>query len=216
MATKALSDFLIEVRPHVDGCPDPVMENAVRNAAIDFCVNSKMWRYDLDHISVAPNVPAYDLGPPTNSVIAEVLSAEYDGNPIYPKPKEDLDREVPGWRGGLTGTVVGYFLSPDKATMTLVRTPARAIANGLIVEAALKPSRAATVLESWIFEDHLETIAIGARWKLYAMKGMKWESAGKAESCERDFLKRCADAATVAAKSNTRGPLRTRPVYSME
>lgn len=219
MATKTLADFLPRVLPFVAGCPDTVAEAAVLDAAIDLCQNAKIWRYDLDAISIAANVAEYDLNYPSGTYIAEVLRATLDGTPIYPKTREDLDNECPGWEGDratpLKGDVLGYFLSMDRRRMRIVRCPSSSISNGLIVEAALKPSRAATTLEEWIFEEHLITVSKGALWKLYEMKGEAWGSAAKADECKEAFLKMCTDANVHAAKGQSRAALRTKSIYSL-
>lgn len=219
MATKTLVDFLPEVLPFVDGCPDLIAKNAVRNAAIELCALGRIWRYDLDPISIAADVPEYDLNYPSSTYVADILRAVLDGTPIYGKTREDLDAEVPGWEGDRAtpekGDAIGYVLSSDKRKIRIVRCPDKTIANGLIVEAALKPSRAVTTLEEFIFEEHLETIAQGAKAKLFEMEGMSWANATAGQSCRKKFLDACAAASVKSAQSHGRTALRTKPVYSL-
>ncbi len=73
MAEVNFDTILKEVSPFVPNCPEPVMVNAIRNAAIDFCDFTGWLTQDLDPISVIANEPLYEIEADGDYEIARVM-----------------------------------------------------------------------------------------------------------------------------------------------
>lgn len=213
MAETTWASFLTEVRPHLAMAPDPLLEREVRNAAIVFCERSYIYQRDLDPITLAANVPEYDLSPPSGTVVADILSAKVDGEPIEAKGRDELDGLIQKWETD-KGTPRYYFQS----TLRMVRVvpmPSSMKTNGLTLFVALKPTKASTGIDTAIYEEYVEEIAAGALSTLFMMKDVPWTSAAKASDF-RDKFEKGIDAAKVrAARSLSTAPLRVKPYYAI-
>jgi len=170
-------EYLPEVLVEVEGCPSKVAENAIRNAIIELCQKARVWRETLDPISTQANVGNYDLDLPSNSQMVTLLWGKHDGVNIQPVSEDDMDIvsgrwRIENWRSE-TGEVVCFF-APTQETVQLVRIPTEALAGGLVLGAALAPSRDAYEAPESIYNEYLEVIACGAKARLMDMSSRPW------------------------------------------
>ena len=94
MATVTYNTFfpyLIPLIPHV---PDPVAEQAVRDACIEFCKESLIWREQMDPLSSIKGEPVYELDVPTEANLAHVIDLYYAGRRLL-KKSVSADTGVP-------------------------------------------------------------------------------------------------------------------------
>ena len=183
MATKALTEWWAEVSPDVIGVPMPAVENAVRNACIEFCKVTLLWTYTLARINVTATqtytltIPAAQYGE-----IISVDDVKYKQNGLdddqfvtldpVSENQEDLHRSG-SWKFLTSTTPSGYWLDKDK-TLYLDPTPTEASTSGLLVRVNLRPTRACSVVQEFIYNDHFGTIGNGAKADLFARKAMPW------------------------------------------
>lgn len=226
MAATEFSAFLPDVMPYVDGCSDAVAKNAVRNAAIEFCERS--WAYQFEAPIVLTPGTVLDLDPPKNTLVHLVLEiTAADGEPLTPTTRDDLNRGrilrrryatdaedsyytySTDWMT-LTGTPECYF-QPTRRRVRFVPQPASA-QNGTLLM-ALKPTKSATAIDTQIFEDYFEVIALGARARLLTMPRKNWTDFQLGKDSEAAFYRGVSAAKVRAIKNNTRAPLRTRSYY---
>lgn len=173
MANIQYSDLIDEVLPQLAADPsDPVTEQAIKRAVIEFCRESWVWKYFPDPQTVRSGIAEYDLEQPTGSDIVTVVDATYNGVPITPKSVEWLNKEIPGWR--TTGAAVKHYTQIDAEQMILAPLPAENITNGLVMTLALQPSQAATGFPKWIANQFIYQIADGAIAKLMLMPNKPW------------------------------------------
>jgi hypothetical protein len=192
--------------------PAALATQAIRNAVIDFCRITRLYTYQIPNITVTAGTSSYTLAPESNTKTAEVEHVEFDKNPLYPASEQLLDSLYDNWRDtGVQDTPCYYLLNRDRTSITLVKTPA--VGGTLAVKIAQKPSRASTTCPDWVLEEHAETIACGAKAKLFAMKAKPWSDAGLATYHKEMFDSACGVASIAADRSNTRTPLRSTPVY---
>jgi hypothetical protein len=213
VATKTWAEFLPWVLPDVKDCPPVIARSSVRDAAIEFCERSRAYRLKLDPIDVDANEPVIELEVPTETRILLPVRVVYNGKPIDPVIPKGLDVTNPGWDSTI-GDVFGYTME-DQSSIRLVLTPACSIVDGLNVELALKPSRAATAIDEEVFEKYVDEIASGAKWKLMSMADKQWTNATKAKEHKDRFDMACGDANVFAERGMTDAPMRTRPIYSL-
>lgn len=213
MANKTLADFLPDIAPQVKGCPDPVIENAVRNALIDFCEQTRVYQ-DWCTYTAGTNDEELELDPPKDTVVVDVLEVDYDGDRIDPVIPHDLDRDKPGWKSE-TGEPTGFYMKQPGRLMRLVPIPEAAVADAIHIWAALKPSKTATAIVDWMFEEYFEDIKHGALARLYGMPNEPWSSATRSKDEQDVFDVAIATRKDQAARNFTRAPLRTRPIYSL-
>lgn len=211
MSLKAYTSFYDEVLPDVPGCPQAVALNAIRNAAIEFCERSKVWVIDHDPISAIANEPVYAFEPPNGAVVCGVVTAWFNGVEIDPTTQRDLESEYRNWPS-LPGVPLRY-LQQNSAELILFPYPSGALANALTMKVALKPSRASTSIDAWLFEQYLEAIAHGAKWKLMAMPKKPWSDGATAMYHKTAFDSAIDGAVLSAAKAFGKAKLRTRSQF---
>jgi hypothetical protein len=212
----AYTAWLDHVAVDVPGITKEFAVDAIRNAVIDFCEKSRLYKYEPAAINVVASQASYPLiaggALPADTALWDVLYAAHDGVEIYPKGKAELDGLVTDWRLSTTTGVPGYYmLGVDRASIRLVTTPADSLAGGLTLELALKPLRASTTCPDWILENHIDAIKHGAKWKLFSMQKKPWANAQLALYHMQEFDIACGQGDIMAGRDNTRAPLRTTP-----
>lgn len=154
-----LSAFFPRLMPKVIGCSEPLAQQALLDAAIEFCERSLVVTTTLDAVTLREGIASFEVESPTNTTIAQVLNLWYDGRLIDPAPyaevtSSDKSRGEPR-----------YFYGEDideVFNITLLPAPDRTVRNGVIVRAALKPTRSATTVHNVLFERHAQAITDGA------------------------------------------------------
>jgi len=206
---KYWEDFLIEILPSVENCPNPLAINAVRNAAIEFCQRSVVWRKELDPITISATIKEYDLHAEleNNETISAINTGHILDNgqicPLYVTTTEELDSVVPQWKG-VTGQRSSAVFMKDTRTAQLYPIPETTIAGGLNLEMVLKPSRDATGVPDWLFEQWAEGIAAGAKARLFNMKSRPWYDASFAMDEQDTFDAAVKDASMRVNKAHSR------------
>lgn len=208
MSIVKYSDLLGEVLPHLAGGPsDPMAEAAIRNAAIEFCNQSWIWRYLPDAIDIVAGEGAYDLEPEFGADVAAVLSCAVDGGALTAASTDDLDRMDARWQT-LSGSA-RYYTQTDTASILMVPRPERDIAGGLVIVLALQPRRSAAAFPAWIADQYAESIAAGALSRLMLMPGREWADAQAGAIHMAHFKSAISGARTTAVGGLSRATTRT-------
>lgn len=220
MATTLYTALLSEVSPHANGAPEPIVVNAIRNACVEFCERAWCWQVDTTPFALAKNVQDYPLDTsllPAQSAIAEIMYGYYNGKPVDPITKEEVNLKFPNWKTQ-TGQAPMRFLAGDVMTkVSLIPIPnvnvptggtTTVIPNGLFFTLALKPTRASTGMPDFIVEKYLEDLANGAIFRMAAIPGRAWSNANMALARKKLFDDGIANARQDSSKSYTRANLR--------
>ncbi|HEX7116269.1 MAG TPA: hypothetical protein VF193_14170 [Steroidobacter sp.] len=197
---KAWTLFLPQVLPEVKGCPDVLAVNAIRNAAIEFCEKSSIWRYEFtSKFSLVADKATYDLLDLADMPAgAEVIAVPWLGfkapntSKFYPvrgpRSIEWLDRNVPTWREDRASGVnhVEHF-TLDDSVIRVIPIPAEDQADALWPAAALKPDLLSIEGPDILYTDFLEFIASGAKARLMSMRDEPWSNETLAGHHFREF-----------------------------
>lgn len=161
------------VQPEVPGCPLFTLERAVREAAIDLCQRTDVWKADPQQFQILPETIDYELPQETGAEVAHVLDLQRDGQSliklgsvaeVYQKIGNDGSRETPMW-----------YSASDNTGIVVARRPKDA--EILMLFLSLKPDAAATSIPDTIGREYRDTLACGARAKLLLMNGQPWSNA---------------------------------------
>jgi hypothetical protein len=202
-------EFLKEVLPDVKGCPVRVAENALRNAAIKFCNESRCWRGSVTDVPTVQGTSVYTLVPPAESEVIATYYAKFtDSNiPLPTIPEMHLDRA----RQNPDEDKPRWFHSPTPAEIELFWTPDAVYT--LNVKAMLKPTKAATECPDFLYNDWLEEIAHGAKARLVMMSGREWFNPKMHDYHNKEFIKGWVEGRIRDAKSNVQSSTRLKPGY---
>jgi len=67
------SDLNVHIRPEVQGCPDFIIERAVRDAAIDFCRRTDVYIPEPEFVIVIGGVNEYSVTIPTGTELNHII-----------------------------------------------------------------------------------------------------------------------------------------------
>lgn len=160
MATWA--DFYPFVRPSAAGCPAPLLDKELREAAREFLRRTRLWREWLEPVAARQAVRDYDIEVPQGTAVVRVERATVNAMPL-----ELLSHNVIGMDYERRVAEQGGVTTRDRVAFTLLRPlPAGA---AIALEASLMPGRRSSGVPDDVFEQHVEAIAAGARARLLVM-----------------------------------------------
>jgi len=205
MAT-AFTQWYDDVLPWVPGCAQAMALDAIRKAAIEFCELSWAWIYNPAAQDVVATQIEYPFAPPSNAVVVKVLYAEHDGEPIYPRSPDQLDKMYKSWRT-FPGTPE-YHTQEDERNLLLVPVPVASITGGLKMRVCLKPKFDAADIESRMYEEYREAIASGALYRLMLSPKKPYTDAALAAVHKEMFDDKASSVRHKVQKGYARAPLR--------
>lgn len=174
------SSLVKEVLPYVPFCPDPLVEQNLRSATIEFCERSKAYVLDMDAFNTISGVYEYDFDIPTGTEVHQVLQMTYDGRDMDPISPRSLEVNYPDWRDR-TGRPHVY-LQKTPSTFWLVPVPQGSFP--VIASVALKPSRTSNNIDTTISNQYRDGIIYGTLYRLLRMPGREWTDINAA----REYL----------------------------
>lgn len=200
MATWA--DFYPELMPHVVGCPQPMANIALREAARVFFDRTRIWREWLDPVLVQANVREYDLDLPVGSMVVRIERTALDGEPLEVLSFNQLSSDP-----ARTETSPG-LTSRDRAVFTLTR--ALPAGKEVSVFASLKPTKKALGVPDDMFEHHCEDIVEGAKQRLMMFRNTDFYAPDLAAIAGAAFESAIATKAAIAWRGATSNVPRAR------
>lgn len=179
MTYVSYDEFLPEVLPYVHDCPTPVALNAIRNACIEFCEKSQWLVHEHDPIPYTANTGNYEFDPPTDTSVVRVFNAWSSDAPLTPKSQDELTAMYGfAWRE-VTGSPIFYTqISPEE--IVLVPKPQTVVSQALKMIVVIKPLRSSSAVDPNLYETHAESIAFGARARLYDTPGQPYSDPAQA------------------------------------
>ena len=188
---------------HIAGCPDFVVEKAIKDATMSFCRRSDAYRVNLDSIETEAGEFEYDIDLPRNTNLVDIHSATLGEKEITPETEQGANHENPLWRSQ-TGTPKRY-IRPSNNTLFLVPVPEISGQN-ISLYASLKPSLTATRIDTEFVENYVDGIMAGALANLFNAHDMPWANHQRAMKHELEFEAHVRDAKDKADGRN--GPTR--------
>lgn len=208
---KAWTQFYPDALPELPGVPLPLLDHWLRNVTIEFCERSRAYVVELTAIDAVAEQMGYTLTLPEETALVEVVGVEFDSEPIDPKAPAALRAEYGNWRSKI-GTPK-YYTQRSLDSLLLVPAPAAAVTGGIVVEAALKPSQAATGVADWVFTRWSADLVAGAKAKLMAMADKPWTNVDRVPLYSGQFEAAIASAPAAANAGFVQSRPRSRGVF---
>lgn len=184
----AYEDFLEYVAPAVPGAVEPLMIRAIRDACIDFCVESQLFQQTLEPIPSIASIPDYTIETPEGTKVSMVMKAWYNNQEIT---------DIVLSEGGVNAQTVQYGVEPETGTPkkviytggdSLILDPVPDTSDlNIVLMVALKPSRTSTTVFDQLYEDYAEDIGEGALSKLMNIKSAIFYDPNEAILKDRKF-----------------------------
>ena len=170
----SFESFMKDVLPYVPGCPDTVVENALRSSSIELCEKAAVYTKELDPISTVAGIYEYEFGQPTGTKVDKVIWGIYDGKDLEAITPRALESRKPKWRDSSNTGTPEYFLQQSPDLFWLVPVPDTSLTNGIILNVSLKPSRSSNNIATEIADDYRDGIIFGALYRLLRMPARDW------------------------------------------
>lgn len=162
---KSFAQFVPEIAIHVSECPSILIELAVRQAAIDFCHASRIYRTTVSDMDTVAGERDYGLVLPPDTTIVALEWLTLDGGDLEVASSRLLSKSDVGTptHGYATGALL--HLSP---------TPLHSVVGVVSAEVSVKPTHAATELPDEVVNDYNQAIIDGALARLLRIPGKAW------------------------------------------
>ncbi len=160
---KPIDSILGSINPYAPGCAAPTAYFAIRQAAIEFCERTRLWRYE-DEFDVSA-AESESIVTPYGSVLLDIERASCDGEPLEPRTVAWLDERMPTWRDGGAVGDPKYLTQLELNTMRIV--PGKA--GTVKISVWLKPSQDCMDLPDFMVDQYREIIAHGALGRILMM-----------------------------------------------
>lgn len=201
MAT-SWDELFTQVQPYVPGCPEVVIREHIRDAAIDFCERSEVWRYTFGPEQTAANERDYTVPTVGASDVENVVALYVEGTAIrrvsdlYTSLPPSFPASQPLHYSQLSTQLVRFYPTPDKAYSF----------SGTVV---LKPSLTSSGMETFLYRAHGRSIACGAVASLTAIPDKEWSNFDLATYYDAKFLRQADDA---KGRDTRRSGLHVKPM----
>ena len=204
---------LYELAPHVmpwaPTCPEPLVIQYLREAAIEFCRRTRSWRSEEIYKLVSQDQDI-NLVTCCDSVIHDIERVRYreDSLSIWQKPMKAASfKQIDDWQGGEATPVWFTQRIPNTLRVCPFTT------GEIKVTMFLKPDQQAQTIPDYIVEQYPQVIAAGALAKLLMLPGYDFAEPNQAmmyramfdEACDRHFRDNL--------RGQQRASVRTTPRY---
>jgi len=160
---KSLDELALSIKVYAPGVADPAMYFGIRQAAIEFCERTRLWRYE-DEFTVSVDEAEF-LAAPNGADIHEIEAVFFNGQELEPAATSWLDDHLAGWRTNTLSGLPKYYTQTEPDTIRLAPFQAGTVSLSVRV----KPSQDAETLPDWMVNQHRETLAHGALARILLM-----------------------------------------------
>ena len=126
------------------------------------------------------------------------------GAPLVPRTFAWFDQNLSDWRTE-TATDATYYVLESNNTLRLVYTPDTSTADKYYARVAIKPTKAATVLDDLMANKYDEVLVHGTLSRLLTLPRKPWTDASLGEYHRGLFEREFAAARTAAAEEHQTG-----------
>lgn len=200
-----LEQFLPHVMPYAPACPEPTALHAIKEAAIEFCKATKLWRSD-DEFSVSVG-DCDAVCVPVGAQLVSIEHATFEGYPLVPASLADLNRIMPDWREQKeASTLPSYLTQIDLDTVRVVPP-----ANGTLrLYTVLAPSDDAEMVPEWLLRKHGRVIGAGALKEVLMLSGQPFFNPDLAAGFSTRFYNSIESNFSQHSRGQQRARLRTK------
>ncbi|MBT8449417.1 MAG: hypothetical protein KJO69_06985 [Gammaproteobacteria bacterium] len=165
------TDFAPFIRPEVQGCPDFLLERAVRDAATDFCRRTDVYLAEPEYIQISAGVNEYTVTIPSGTELNHIVDIYNDNIALNPVSFTELLKRLgdENTRGNPK-----FYAQRDNKDFYLAPIPAEK--DTLRVLYSLKPTSSSTSIPDTIGKEYREIISHGALFRLQMMAGQPFSN----------------------------------------
>lgn len=195
MTTRTFASLATRLAPSVPGCPQPVIEQYIRDAAIEACERTLAWRYQQPPIRLTQGVFEYPYETPTETEVHAFITASINGEKVGVKTLDDISDIYPGWPSpdSTKRSDPRYILQIDQDNFAVAPVPDGTKTYDVNMIVALKPLRTATGMDKTAFDDLENVIMHGALQHLLVMPDKNWSDRELATYHAKQYLSKTVE-----------------------
>ena len=204
---KPLSVFYSRILPYLPGCSEPLVDQVLVSAAIDFCESSLALRQNLDSFRTVVGISQYDLDPPTaNHDIDRVMSVAVDGKELSPGLFEAIRNDLPT----ANAKPRGFYTDRTDNVLTLKLSPPPDGRYPVVVNVNLRPAMTATQLDDDLFNMWAEPIVAMAVARAMQIPDQPFTNFARAQQLLDSAARQTNSARIDGNYGSVRGSMRVR------
>jgi len=181
----SLEDFYTDLYPLVPGCPEMIIENAVRASVLSFCEQSGIIQHEMDPVTIVAGIAEYDFEAPNELIVDKIIVANFNSRSLDVLSPRMVEERFPRHRS-VDGSPEG-IMRIDGSIFKLYPTPHTTVASALFLTVALKPEPGSEYAPEILMQDHKAAIVDGAAARLLMMPGKDWTNPAMAGSHAATF-----------------------------
>lgn len=186
-----IREFERYVLPFMDNVPTVAVDDALRDAAIEFCAQARVVRETLPAISLLPVLPEMEIeATEAGTVVHEVMGAWLYGRPLKAASNPELNEIFStAWRSARVSRddEITHFYQRLPNLIQLVPSAAEKLGNALVLEVVIKPTRDTLYLPDVLFNHFAEAISYGAMARLNAHISKEYADISKVSAYTNMF-----------------------------
>jgi len=189
MATRLFSDLVNRIAPSVPGCPQPVIVNYIRDAAIDVCERTSAWRYKHATVTMVAGTYEYAFVPEAGAEVHTILTANINGSFLTPVTLEQMHEMYPKYPSSVAAerATPRYILQVSPLTLYVALVPDNST-DTIEMFVAQKPTHAATGMNEAVMDDLEAVIMHGALQHLLTLPERTWSDNELASYHAKQFI----------------------------
>ena len=178
-------DLYPEMRRLAPGCPEFILDEGIRDAAIDFLMRTDAYKVEEDIFFVA-NIDEYSLSAPRGFEVNHILQVMRGQEELAAASFEDIRRMQSINEPGKPQ----YYGSPDNTLFYVSPVPLENETAKVIY--SLKPLRSAGSIPDTIGLEYKDAIVSGALSRVLLQPGVAWTDTDRAIYFERRYQRETA------------------------
>jgi hypothetical protein len=176
-------ELATEIRLYLPGCPDFLLSKEIKNAAIKFCEESRVF-HETASIETSPGNSEYLLPTIEEAVLVSLKNAKVDGKTLTGVANDQLPED------GKEGKPTHY----TERGKEIILYPTPIAVETIVFNYVLKPSRESTEIPDYLAEDYYSGITSYALYRLATMPERTWTSPQLAAEHFATYRSQVADA----------------------
>lgn len=205
------SQLYSRILPYVQGCPEPIVDQAVMDAVTEFAERSQASFTLESPIPLVDGKSTYYVFPDfglSTDLIRHVYCGLTELRQCTPSTLRD---EVPNWEVATAAVPTHYTCYGDAGEITVYGRPLNSNGASLRVIASWSPTLTAKAFPSALGERYGRDIAEGAKASLMMIADRKWTNLKMAGIAREKFENAIVDARLLAIHANAAGTITARP-----
>jgi hypothetical protein len=156
------------IGPYMSGVPVPALEDAVRDACIEFCQRTRVDTRIKGSVEYVPEEPDTALPLVTNETAPwQLLNLWTPTGLLLPKTRREIDERFPDGFVGVTVSDTRDLFGWISLRPQLVRlVPALSVETALRMEVCYQPKRASLMVDDYLYDLFGEQVSWGAMARL--------------------------------------------------